>query len=71
MTNVQNYVTKDEELRTALLREIEWRPVIRSRDKCQSCGLYRYPYRFRPFICGEGKCREACEVCPRSHRFGQ
>ena len=32
MTNVQNYVTKDEALRTAVLREIEWRPDIQSRD---------------------------------------
>jgi hypothetical protein len=26
MAYVQHYVTKDEELRTAVLREIEWRP---------------------------------------------
>lgn len=32
MINIPNYVANDEELRTAVLREIEWRPDIRSQD---------------------------------------
>src|SRR5665213_3231771 len=32
MNTTMNHVTTNEELRTAVLREIEWRPDIRSQD---------------------------------------
>ena len=32
MMNIPNYVTHEEELRTAVLREMEWRPDIHSQD---------------------------------------